>query len=209
MWEKNYNNGCTFEQFIELSQKPCHYCNSPPQSKSNQFTYNGLDRIDPYKDHSVGNVVPCCGPCNMMKGRMGYDAFLKHVSKIHNNIPLIKSKTYILSGIETIPALIEQDNILVDGWYELQLLVGKAITASETLKLVNNLSPPTLIKALQIITGNQELPSPHTLGRHLRDSRDKFYNGKVLRCIPNKNRHKWYDEVRKDSQQPIDDPTFH
>lgn len=55
--------------FVELISKRCHYCDGGlPESGS------GLDRMDNSKGYIIGNVVPCCRGCNVMKGdRLTYE----------------------------------------------------------------------------------------------------------------------------------------
>lgn len=86
----HYNDAdITFEQYLILSAKNCHYCNSSPSRtrkyKEFSFTSNGLDRADNSKKHSFDNVVPCCFTCNQMKKALGYKEFLNHIEKIYNN----------------------------------------------------------------------------------------------------------------------------
>jgi hypothetical protein len=92
----------TFDDFIQLSQMKCHYCNSNPSNKTNAFAnndkfsdfakangdfiYNGLDRVDNKLKHTKDNVVPCCFPCNKMKGTSSYEEFKCRVSKIYNHM---------------------------------------------------------------------------------------------------------------------------
>ena len=54
----------TFEQFIELRSKPCHYCTFPIQISSGV----GIDRVDHLKGYEIDNVVSCCPQCNICKG---------------------------------------------------------------------------------------------------------------------------------------------
>ena len=79
IWKKVYSDGdITLEDFKNLSQKNCHYCDSVPSNKtrlhtsktydiSEYFIYNGLDRVDNSILHMLSNVVPCCRWCNQMK----------------------------------------------------------------------------------------------------------------------------------------------
>jgi hypothetical protein len=55
--------GLTREQFIELVEKPCCYCGEVKPSMG-----VGLDRIDNSKGYTMGNVQPCCGDCNQLRG---------------------------------------------------------------------------------------------------------------------------------------------
>jgi hypothetical protein len=96
---KNYSDGdLSIEDFIELSQKECHYCKTKPYRKFNmcalqpnaseykkqngEFIYNGLDRIDSLKSHTKDNVVPCCYKCNKYKSDMSLEEFKSKIKKL-------------------------------------------------------------------------------------------------------------------------------
>lgn len=107
VWRGIYKD-CDFETFYLFSQKACHYCNRLPhrifniastlngpnarfnasefQIKSGDFTYNGLDRVDSSKGHTVDNIVSCCRTCNIMKGNMGYDQFIAHIKIMNEHL---------------------------------------------------------------------------------------------------------------------------
>jgi hypothetical protein len=87
----------TFEQWTDLSQKNCYYCGIKPTTKYNyfasdssrpskkkalegEFCYNGMDRIDSDKYHTIDNVVPCCYTCNRNKNNLPVEKFLKRVA---------------------------------------------------------------------------------------------------------------------------------
>ena len=55
---------CTLikEQYFELIQKPCSYCNY-----FNEEEINGIDRVDNAKGYILENCIPCCKHCNRMK----------------------------------------------------------------------------------------------------------------------------------------------
>jgi 5-methylcytosine-specific restriction endonuclease McrA len=92
-WAQDYSDGCPFETFLLLSQKPCHYCGN---DKSNTyrhktrddivFKYNGLDRIDPTKNHSPDNIITCCWPCNRAKMDRTYQEFTDWIHRAHNHL---------------------------------------------------------------------------------------------------------------------------
>jgi hypothetical protein len=93
VWKNRYHDGCSYEQFMKLSQKPCHYCGtvqSCSRGRKNQetFSYNGLDRVDPDGNHSAGNVVPCCKTCNRAKLDTPYDQFLDWIRSVHQHLKL-------------------------------------------------------------------------------------------------------------------------
>lgn len=100
IWRKRYNDGgLTFEQFLDLSQMNCFYCNSPPSNKYNKhkckkdaskyaknngdFIYNGLDRVNSDLPHNIDNVVPCCFRCNSAKNNMTKTEFKKWIIKVY------------------------------------------------------------------------------------------------------------------------------
>ena len=76
----------TDEQFIDMSQRPCHYCGAGPSNKCVKpyitFVYNGLDRINNSIGYTKENCLPCCADCNMRKGTMDYKAFVQWIEKV-------------------------------------------------------------------------------------------------------------------------------
>lgn len=112
VWLVSYKDGCSFEKFLELSQQQCYYCGILPSNSFNKyltkegkltnedvslewamqanFTYNGLDRINPSLNHSEDNIVPCCIVCNIAKHNMSIDTFKSWLIKTYNHF--IKQK---------------------------------------------------------------------------------------------------------------------
>lgn len=120
IYDVSYSDGdLSLEDFLELTQKKCHYCGAPPQNKFHicytndgllkdrfktnkrknskyakhanaYFIYNGLDRIDSAGKHDKMNLVPCCGGCNTTKMATGYDEFLLRIKNIYENLGLDK-----------------------------------------------------------------------------------------------------------------------
>jgi hypothetical protein len=79
----------TKEEFIELTQKDCHYCNKLPIFPRRRLagytpegvlhsTYygNGIDRVDNVVGYTKENCVPCCPDCNSMKGALSLEVFI-------------------------------------------------------------------------------------------------------------------------------------
>lgn len=65
-----------FNFFINnLWQKPCYYCGDLVKN-------GGMDRIDSSKGYYIGNVVPCCKRCNIMKLDHSTEAWISHIKKI-------------------------------------------------------------------------------------------------------------------------------
>lgn len=92
IWQARYSDGCSFETFYELSQKPCYYCNSKPirsyarsGKNAKAFVYNGLDRLDSNLSHIEDNLVPCCFDCNKAKSSLTVDEFFKLITRIANH----------------------------------------------------------------------------------------------------------------------------
>lgn len=81
-----------FEDFRRLILMDCHYCGSKPsqvikrkyKSKTREFKYNGIDRIDSSKGYEQGNVVTCCGQCNAAKSDLSCDDFYAMVKRIYD-----------------------------------------------------------------------------------------------------------------------------
>lgn len=100
VWKSHYKDGdITFEQFLELSQKNCYYCNSPPSNKRNifknnknsslksiengYFIYNGLDRVDnSFDTHLLSNTVTACSTCNYAKSNMPLEDFMNWIKEL-------------------------------------------------------------------------------------------------------------------------------
>ena len=99
-----YSDGnLTFDDYFTLSQMNCHYCNSPPSNKlkgeiygkivlnqeeenNRYFIYNGLDRINPLKNHNKENVITCCFKCNRAKSNYSYYEFINWISRIRQHL---------------------------------------------------------------------------------------------------------------------------
>ena len=78
----------TLEQFIEISQKNCFYCNSEPtktrghRSWSTYIYTNGLDRVDSNHGYLYNNVVPCCIYCNTAKREKTQQEFYSWIDRL-------------------------------------------------------------------------------------------------------------------------------
>ncbi len=78
--------------FRELTKENCYYCGAEASQtigKKNNglYFYNGLDRKNSSIGYVPGNVVPCCGTCNKLKGQLDHNDFLKQIQAIacHQN----------------------------------------------------------------------------------------------------------------------------
>jgi len=114
----------TFDEFKPIVVRNCTYCGCPPSREAkipgcttgySSFYYNGLDRIDPAKGYVLGNVVPCCTKCNMMKWVLSKEEFLEHVEKIYkfNRIPLSKRKLIL-------PTLVSDSLFPIDQYHNIK-----------------------------------------------------------------------------------------
>lgn len=68
----------SFEEFLGLWKKPCHYCGQP-------INGIGIDRVNNKLNYKIDNVVSCCGTCNLMKGQLDQAAFIRQCRLIFQN----------------------------------------------------------------------------------------------------------------------------
>jgi len=92
------------QTFYTYSQLPCYYCGVEKSNYFNvylkdkkasqnakdgaHFYYNGIDRLDNDKSHTIDNIVPCCYWCNFAKGRLAlpeFQAWIKRVQTFQKN----------------------------------------------------------------------------------------------------------------------------
>lgn len=89
----NYNDGdLTFEEFKEMSQQNCYYCDASPSNKEVnrnnkeiKWVYNGLDAVNNDEAHNKNNIVPCCWLCNKMKSNMVQEEFLAWIERVYKH----------------------------------------------------------------------------------------------------------------------------
>ena len=92
------------EEVRDLTGTECSYCGClPAQSVKHphyrgDYLYNGLDRIDNDKGYVSGNVAPCCGTCNRMKGTMSIEDFMAHIGRI--KIYLVKQQEDVKTEVD-------------------------------------------------------------------------------------------------------------
>jgi hypothetical protein len=78
-------------EFYQLTRKPCHYCGTLPtqiartQATSENYVYNGIDRLDNSQGYTADNAVSCCGTCNAMKATMTYKEFVEMIERIYRH----------------------------------------------------------------------------------------------------------------------------
>jgi hypothetical protein len=81
----------TEEEFRTLITGSCAYCGARPMRMSKGISnggisYNGIDRCRNDQGYVRSNVVSCCTPCNLMKGPLNYEMFIKILRLIaHRN----------------------------------------------------------------------------------------------------------------------------
>lgn len=79
--DRKFNRGeCTItaKWILEniFNGQVCHYCGKA------DWRELGCDRIDNSLPHTPENCVPCCKMCNIKKGTMSYDEYMKKIGKI-------------------------------------------------------------------------------------------------------------------------------
>lgn len=93
--QRNIKFEISYDDFIPLLSKNCHYCKCSPSgmcfvNKTKGFRdkilYNGIDRIDSSQSYNINNCVPCCFVCNRMKNDHSLDNFKKQIKKLYQNM---------------------------------------------------------------------------------------------------------------------------
>lgn len=85
---RGLNFELTSDDFLHLIKGNCYYCGDAPNQKvklkrySEEFIYNGVDRVDNTKGYTQENCVPCCGICNQMKMDLSLNDFYKRIDAI-------------------------------------------------------------------------------------------------------------------------------
>ena len=76
--KRNIHNEISKNMYNNMIEEPCHYC-------KNTFTEGarGIDRIDSTKGYLIGNIVPCCYSCNVMKNILSVEDFFNQLKKIY------------------------------------------------------------------------------------------------------------------------------
>lgn len=96
VWKNTYcyrdPNCIEFDKFLIISQQNCFYCGIKPNTEYNYFAtassrssknaqqeglfiYNGMDRIDSSKSHTIDNIVSACMICNRAKNDRSTEDF--------------------------------------------------------------------------------------------------------------------------------------
>lgn len=86
---KNLAFNLTEEECILFFKSNCYYCGSKPsncsKSKTGNFEYNGIDRVNNDKGYTQDNCVSCCNMCNKAKRHLKQFDFLDWIDKVHKN----------------------------------------------------------------------------------------------------------------------------
>lgn len=82
----------TKEQFFEIADSPCYYCGEVGSNRvqireSEEYRYNGIDRLDSNVGYQPGNVLPCCKYCNRMKSDLTFEEFTERIHRIAERWP--------------------------------------------------------------------------------------------------------------------------
>lgn len=87
---RNYKFEITNNEFFELIDKNCYYCNSKPSNvykslyNTGDYIYNGIDRLDNNLGYTLKNCVTCCYMCNRCKSDLNLTDFKKWIKKVYN-----------------------------------------------------------------------------------------------------------------------------
>lgn len=86
------------EQFKNLTQMNCHYCNQEPScikhpnfhaknewKEKSSYIYNGIDRKDNTQGYNLINCVACCKICNYIKNDLNEEHFLDKIKTIYEH----------------------------------------------------------------------------------------------------------------------------
>jgi hypothetical protein len=67
----------SLEEFTTFWQKPCHYCDEAIETI-------GLDRVKNDLGYVVGNIEPCCAPCNIAKRADTQEKYIARCIRVAN-----------------------------------------------------------------------------------------------------------------------------
>lgn len=68
-----------YEEVLASNESNCRYCHSPVGEAGG----SSLDRIDNSVGYVRGNVVPCCGHCNTMRGTKPIELWWAEVTNVY------------------------------------------------------------------------------------------------------------------------------
>ena len=81
----------TKEEFSELIDKNCFYCDEVPKQKHKKsgtnelLLYNGVDRLNNDIGYKKENSVTCCKTCNYAKRQMSINEFYQWIERVYKN----------------------------------------------------------------------------------------------------------------------------
>lgn len=101
---KKYAFEITIEEFTEITQRNCHYCDATPtpfatgnnQRRNGLYVGNGIDRMDNNIGYIYENCVPCCTECNYAKRKRSYNEFISWIHKAHNHLVEVEESRGLL-----------------------------------------------------------------------------------------------------------------
>lgn len=79
------------EECKSMFENNCHYCNTAPSKittgngYNGDYTYNGIDRMNPTEGYIKSNCVSCCYICNRAKNNMTYNNFINWIQKLRRD----------------------------------------------------------------------------------------------------------------------------
>jgi len=86
---KNLKFELSFDYFVEIVKQVCYYC-----GKLQDKGLNGIDKIDCNSGYVKENCVSCCEMCNVMKGTLTANVFLKRIEHILTHQGYINGNLY-------------------------------------------------------------------------------------------------------------------
>lgn len=91
--KRNLEFNINFDQFKNIINKNCFYCNIEPLQKTgfirkkinpnSKLLYNGIDRVNNSMGYNIDNIVPCCRNCNFSKYKDDKIEFLSWIKRIY------------------------------------------------------------------------------------------------------------------------------
>jgi hypothetical protein len=76
---RNLEVTMTDEEIMNMTDLPCVYCGT---ETVDMVKRNGIDRLDSSIGYELANCVPCCGICNLSKGKVDSITFVERIKQI-------------------------------------------------------------------------------------------------------------------------------
>lgn len=178
---KNVEFRITLEEFSDIVTKPCYYCKSYKETE-----VIGIDRIDSLKGYVMGNIVPACQMCNMMKNNLTTKEFIDHIELLYKNF-VSTFKDESVESDESPPSYRLRPNKIVDLYIKRklntyidlcradnrsQLFIKKLVDATQyTMSTVD--FRKSLVYALRVDVRSKELTD---VGERKRIPREEMYS---------------------------------